>query len=115
MVLMCRHLGEESQSASPPPQRPKELQVFLHLSGTIESVLTGSITTWFGYSTREGLPGSAEGDSVSRTHHQMVNSELDEAFTPGGAGQGLRGSLKTSLSPTTDPSVCCVRRDVTAA
>lgn len=75
MVLSRQYLDEESLSASLPPQTPKRLQPLKVLKTfytcTVQSILTGSITIWFGSSTKRVLPGPAEGCVLSRMHHQM--------------------------------------------
>ncbi len=81
---------------------------------TVESILTGCITAWFGNSTagnRRAL------QRVVRTARHVVGGELPSlrTSTPGGVQGKPRGLSKTPATRPTDCSLCCPQGDVSAA
>ncbi len=80
---------------------------------TVESILTGCITAWFGNSTagnRRAL------QRVVRTARHIVGGELPSRISTPGGVQGKPGGLsKTPATRPTDCSLCCPQGDVSAA
>ncbi len=92
---------------------PSILRSFYHC--TVESILTGCITAWFGNSTagnREAL------QRVVRTARHIIGGEFppSRTSTPGGCIRGKPGgSAMTPATRPTDCSLCCPQEDNSAA
>ncbi|KAK1792284.1 hypothetical protein P4O66_012239 [Electrophorus voltai] len=73
--------GKEGSSASLPPQTPKRLQTALQVLRnfcTIESILTGNITVWFGNSTKQDRQALQR---VVRSAERITHTELPDLQT----------------------------------
>ncbi len=80
---------------------------------TVESILTGCITAWFGNSTAGNHKALQR---VVRTARHIVGGELpSRTSTPGGAWGKPGGLSKTPATRPTDCSLCCPQGDVSAA
>ncbi len=82
---------------------------------TVESILTGCITAWFGNSTAGNQQGSAKGQCELPATLLEVSFPPSRISTPGGV-QGKPGGL--SKTPATRPTVCslcCPQGDVSVA
>lgn len=65
---------------------------------TIGSIQTGSITPWFVTEPR-GSVWPCRGWCAQQNAPSHVNSQPYKTFIPGGAGRGLRGAERTSVTP----------------
>ncbi|KAK1806498.1 hypothetical protein P4O66_005001, partial [Electrophorus voltai] len=81
LVLPYQLPGKEGSSASLPPQTPKRLQTALlqnFYTCTIESILTGNITVWFGNSTKQDRQALQR---VVRSAERITHTELPDLQT----------------------------------
>ncbi len=119
MVRSHRRSAAESTSAPLLPEKAEEVwnkpqHPQILLTCTLESILTGCITAWFGNSTagnRKLCKGSCELPATLLE----VSFPPSRTSTPGGV-QGKPGGLsKTSATRPTVCSLCCPQGDISTA
>lgn len=98
MVLSCWHLGKKKKNSC---------QRLYHLWGTSSCPLEVQQTPYTCSAERALTGWITSLQRAVRSAERPVRCQPDKTFTPGGAGRGPRGSLKTSITRRKDSFLCC--------